>query len=432
MGLQLVTQHGHPTMPRTLSQFEIKNITQVGDYRCGDRLYLRLKVVRGKLFKNWVIRQQVDGKRKWIYLGSYPAMSPTEANQKAAELLSGEIAPKAALRQAKKKKVESLISDAAKRKTFQAVAVEFMQDVKIPTWKDEGKTQNQWEQSLRDYAYPVIGKKEIEAINQDDILKILLPMWMTKHETASRTMSRIATIIDYALVKGLSDKRNPAQYKNFLEHLLPKWDGEVEHYPALPYDDLPGFMSELWEKKEDSYDALKFISLTQVRQRDAREALWTDFNLQEGFWMAPIRKSSVKKKIRLHKIPIPEKLLWMLQGKMERSTDDRLFPNVEQSHNRKPGHKVPEFISSNALDKSLDTFSRVDRENQRVTMHGFRSTFTDWNAANNFDDMIITEMQLGHKLKNRTFASYMRSDLFERRKNLIQQYEDFALSEIDF
>jgi len=172
------------------------------------------------------------------------------------------------------------------------------------------------------------------------------------------------------------------------------------------------------------------ISLTQVRQRDAREALWKDFDLQDGHWMLPVRKGTTNRKTRMHKVPLPKKLLWFMQERRESSSDDRLFPNAEQNHKTKTGRS--KFISSQACDKSLDTFSRVDKENQRITMHGFRSTFTDWNAEHGHEDFIITEMQLGHKLKNYTFAAYMRSEVFERRRKLLQTYEDFAFSDMAF
>ena len=417
-------------MPKSLSDIQVKNIKQHGNYRVAPSLYLYVEKKATGEKKQWKLRKQVDGKRRWIYIGSYPAMSPTEAKQKASELLSAAVAPQVVLREAKQKKVESLISETGKQRTFKSVAEEYIEVKKLPEWKGEGKTQNQWEQSLRDYIFPVIGKKEIEAITEDDIMEILNPVWMEKHETAKRVRSRISAIIGYAQVKKYTDRKDPAQFKNFLEHILPKWDGEVEHFAALPHDELPGFMSELWEKKEASYDALKLISLTQVRQRDAREALWKDFDLQDGHWMLPVRKGTTNRKIRMHKVPLPKKLLWFMQERRESSSGDRLFPNAEQNHKTKTGRS--KFMSSQACDKSLDTFSRVDKENQRITMHGFRSTFVDWNAEHRHEDFIIGEMQLGHKLKDYTFASYMRSKLFERRRKLLQTYEDFAFSDMAF
>ena len=215
-------------MPKSLSNIQIKNIQKLGNHRVGDRLYISVEKTR----KQWYIRPTINGSRKWIYLGSYPAMSPTEAKKKAVELLSAPVAPQVVVREAKQKKVDSLVAEEGKQRTFQSVVEEYFKVKKLAEWKDGGKTQNQWEQSLRDYVYPVIGKKEIEAITEDHIMEILTPIWMEKHETAKRVRSRISAIIGYAQVKKYTDRKDPAQFKNFLEPILPKWDGEVEHYPA--------------------------------------------------------------------------------------------------------------------------------------------------------------------------------------------------------
>jgi integrase len=124
----------------------------------------------------------------------------------------------------------------------------------------------------------------------------------------------------------------------------------------------------------------------------------------------------------LHKLPIPKRLLWSLQERAEFAKDERMFP----------GQGKNKFITSNALDKTLDSFSRTDVKGDRITIHGFRSTFTDWVMATSAGLREDTDRQLGHREKDQTLAAYWRVDLFARRAKLIQQYEDFALSEIDF
>ena len=399
-------------MPKSLSDLKIKNIKTLGNHRVAPKLYLHVKP-RQKL---WYLREQLDGKRKWIYLGSYPAMSPTEAKKKATELLSSDIAPEAALREAKQKKATSAIKESLKNITFAELADEYLERIKQPVWKSGGKSEQSWMNSLNRYILPVIANKEIEDITPDDLVGMLSPIWITKHETANRTRGRVESIIDFAIAKGISDKRNPAKYQNLLQNLLPQVKREVQHHAALPFDHLPGFISELWEKKEGSYDALKLISLTQVRSADAREALWTQFDLQSGVWTAPIRKLGGQEQ----RLPLPKNLLWMLQERRENTQDDRLFPGAGRNT----------FITSNALDKSLDVFSRKDHLGKRVTIHGFRSTFIDWATATGSGSREDADRQLGHREKNQTLAAYMRTDLFDRRAKLIQLYEDFALSEM--
>ena len=405
-------------MPKSLSDIQVKNIKQHGNYRIAPSLYLYVEKKSTGEKKQWRLRKQLDGKRKWIYIGSYPAMSPTEARKKAAFLLEGELDPKAILRDLKQKKAASAVKESLKTITFATLADEYLERIKQPVWKSGGKSEQSWLNSLNQYILPAIGNKEIEDITPDDLVGMLTPIWISKNETANRTRGRVESIIDYAIAKGISDKRNPAKYQNLLENLLPQVKREVQHHAALPFDDVPGFVSELWDKKEGSYDALKLILLTQVRSADAREALWTQFDLQSGVWTAPIRKLGGE----MQRLPLPKKLLWLLQERRENTQDDRLFPGAGRNA----------FITSNALDKSLDVFARTDHLGKRVTIHGFRSTFIDWATATSSGSREDADRQLGHREKNQTLAAYMRTDLFDRRAKLIQQYEDFALSEIAF
>ena len=403
-------------MPKALSDLQVKNLKKSGNFRCAPSLYLYVENNKNATKKQWRIRQTIDGKRKWIYIGSYPAISPKQARAKAAELLSSDQAPQEVLREQKQKKVLSARKTEKKVTSFAVVAEDYIKNIKRPVWNDRGRSEQSWRNTLTSYILPVIGKKEIEDIYPDDVVKVLKPIWTTKHETAIRTRSRVENIIDYAIAKGISEKRNPAQYKNLLENLLPKFKPEINHHAALPFDELPGFISEIWDRKSGSYSALKLISLTQVRSNDAREAVWDHFDLQSGVWMCPIQKLGGE----VHKLPIPKRLLWLLQEMKEYAQDERLFP----------GSGKNKFISSNSLDKSLDVFSRTDALGKRVTIHGFRSTFMDWATATGAGTREDADRQLGHRERNAVLAAYMRTDLFDRRVKLIQEYEDFAFSDV--
>ncbi len=121
---------GH-VMPKALSEVQIKNAKKPGDYRCAEKLYLRVKQIDNNIFKSWYIRKQIDGKRKWIYLGAYPTMAPKDARAKAAALLAGDVAPQQALRDAKQKKVASAKKAEAKGVTFEELAEQYIQNIKI-------------------------------------------------------------------------------------------------------------------------------------------------------------------------------------------------------------------------------------------------------------------------------------------------------------
>tara|TARA_B100000131_G_scaffold322873_1_gene378498 strand:+ start:1705 stop:2967 length:1263 start_codon:yes stop_codon:yes gene_type:complete len=405
--------NGSAKMPKSLSDIQVKNIKKLGNHRVAPSLYLHVKEDR----KLWYIRQQIDGKRKWIYLGAYPAMTPKDARAKAAALLAGDVAPQEALRTAKQKKVVSAKKQAARGITFEELAEQYIENIKRPVWSPRGKSEQSWRNTLNKYILPVIGHKEIEDITPDDMVEILAPIWTTKNETATKTRGRVENVIDYAIARGISDKRNPAQYRNLLQNLLPAYKKKREHFAALPVDELPEFASQLWGQNNASHSALKLILLTQTRQADAREALWTDFNLQDGTWMCPINKLGGE----VHKLPIPKQLLWSLQEMAEYAQDERLFPG---------SGKKSKFISEAAVRKALHQFDRVDALGRRITMHGFRSTFVDWTTSTGAGTVQDADRQLAHREKNQVLAAYMRTDLFERRVKLAQAYEDFALSDL--
>ena len=158
-------------MPSNLSDFAIKNLKSKGDYRVSQSLYVRVKT-HPRLVKEWRIRQTIDGKRKWIYIGSYPAISPKQARRKAAELLSSDQAPQEVLREEKQKKVESARKTEKKVTSFAVVAEDYIKNIKRPVWNDRGRSEQSWQNTLNSYILPVIGKKEIEDIFAEGICHV--------------------------------------------------------------------------------------------------------------------------------------------------------------------------------------------------------------------------------------------------------------------
>ena len=54
--------------------------------------------------------------------------------------------------------------------------------------------------------------------------------------------------------------------------------------------------------------------------------------------------------------------------------------------------------------------------------HGFRSTFRDWAAEETDYPREVIEAALAHVVRNRVEAAYARSDLFERRRLLMNDW----------
>ena len=152
--------------------------------------------------------------------------------------------------------------------------------------------------------YSFVGKP-IQRIDQADVEAIVRPIWVTKHETADRTLGRIRSIIEYYIATNQLDKRNPAQYVGYLEHVLPEVDKRAKHFPALPYLELPEFFQELSAKHETSHDALKLIVLTAQRQGDVRSARWEQLDLDKAIWDCVVNKRK-KDEDTIHRVPLPK------------------------------------------------------------------------------------------------------------------------------
>jgi hypothetical protein len=177
-------------MPGRLKPLNVEREEKPGKYADGDGLYL---IVAGPRSKNWSYRYWFKGKERWHGLGSFKDVS-----LKQARLLrdAARLQVRAGVDLVEEKRVarqEAKTTEAAeKAKTFEECAQAYI-DEHWNTWSE--KHRNQWPSSLKRYAYPTIGKLTIAEIKPSHIYELLVPIWVTKRETANRVRGRIETII---------------------------------------------------------------------------------------------------------------------------------------------------------------------------------------------------------------------------------------------
>jgi integrase len=135
----------------------------------------------------------------------------------------------------------------------------------------------QWRDTLRDYILPVLGKMEVDAINTEQVLRVLEPIWTTIPETASRLRGRIETVLDFAGCNGA----NPARWKGHLEHKLARRNKArtVKHLAALPYTEVAAFIAELRSVNSIPARALELTILCATRTGETIGATWNEFDL---------------------------------------------------------------------------------------------------------------------------------------------------------
>lgn len=369
-----------------------------GRFADGGGLYL---VVKKGGTKSWAfICTAPNGKRREIGLGSLLAVSAEAARERAADL-------RAAVEQGRDPKTERdhLRKAAAPPVTFKAAAGKYIASHKAG-WKNP-KHAAQWTATLEAYVYPTFGDVAVAEVGIDHVLEVLTPIWETKPETASRVRGRIEAVLDLALVKGWRSGENPARQK-LLRHALPRRDKlrRVKHHAAMPYRQVPAFLSSLAEQPGISPMALHFAILTAARTGEVLGAKWSEIDLEAATWTIPDERMKAG---RRHRVTLNAEALAIL-AEVPRMGGDHVFPGLG-----KKGRKGP--LSTMAL---LMTLRRMEVED--VTVHGFRSSFRDWAAEQTRYQREVIEAALAHANGDKVEAAYLRTDHFEKRRQLLDAW----------
>lgn len=371
----------------------IKKLTEAGRYSDGQGLYLH---IRSGGSRQWVLRTTINQKRCDVGLGALESVSLAEARDKAYELRKEAKAGGDPL--ADRRKVKTI-------PTFKEASITVWEANK-PTWKNE-KHIWQWLKTLEDFAFPTIGSAKVSEITSAQILNILGPIWIEKPETARRLRQRLRVVLDWARVSGFREGENPV---DGVKLALPKQVDVVEHLPALKWQDLPAFMKLLAQRTEVSAKALQFLILTATRSGEARGIQWNE--IDGSVWAVPPSRMKMKKEHRIPLAPATMNLLDQMNG----YSDTMVFPSNRDNQK----------ALSNMVFKSL--FKRMGYND--ITAHGFRSTFRDWVADNDVAAREVAELSLAHQVGNETERAYARSDMFERRRKLMQTWASYAMSEV--
>jgi integrase len=362
-----------------------------GRHNDGGGLYLR---VEGKDQRWWFFRYGAGGTR-YHGLGPVHTIGLSQAREQARrcrQLLLQGLDP---ITVGKAARAAVKLTEANAR-TFQQCAEAF-HAAHCASWSNQ-KHAREWLASLATHAFPAIGGLPVAAIDTPEVLRVLEPVWIAIPETASRLRNRIEAVLDWARVRGYRSGENPARWRGHLDHLLParKKLASVKHHAALPYHELPAFMRRLRACGEIEARALEFVILTAARAGEVVGADWREIEAGDVWtWTVPAARMKMRRK---HRVPLSEGARVVL----EQGTADRrrgpIFPGVTV-------HRLWKFLRTLTRD---------------ATVHGFRSTFRDWAAEQTSIPREIAEMALAHRVGDDTEEAYRRSDLLNKRRDLME------------
>ena len=397
-----------------LSALQVSKLTKPGLYGDGGGLTLQITATGAK---SWLFRYMVAGKPYGMGLGPTHTVSLAEARQKAADarkLLVDGINPLVAKKQ---KKIADALA-AAKMMTFDQCAEAYIQTHKAG-WKN-AKHADQWTNTLKTYASPVLGHLPVADVDTGLVVKCLAAIWESKTETASRLRGRIESVLDWATTSGYRSGENPARWKGHLENLLAtiSRSSRTRNHPSLPWQRIAAFMAVLRAREGVSARAVEFCILTACRSGEVRGARWAEFDLAGKVWTIPSERMKAR---REHEVPLSDAALALLES-MPRD-GEIVFAGIK-------GQSLSD-MSLTAVIRRMNGDDKpvwVDASGDGVTVHGFRSTFRMWAAETTNYPREVAEHALAHQLPDAVERAYQRGSQFTKRAALMADWAAFCMT----
>ena len=373
----------------------IKGLSEPGRYSDGDGLLLQVSPSGGK---SWLMRVQINGRRRDIGLGEVRHVSLRNARLEAAAI---------------KKLAASGVDPLEERRKVRVIVPTFEEAAKmahaelVKSWKN-GKHTKQWLKTLELYAFPKLGKLKVDLIDGPLIRNVLAQIWLDIPETARRVRQRIGTVLDWAYSSGFRATEAPTRS---ISKGLPRQPKKKGHFAALPHSDVPAFLTNL-SKREicASRLALEAAILTATRSGEVRGAKWSELSEDLSLWTVPAERMKAGV---THVVPLSHQAADVFRAAktLRQLGCDLVFPGA---------------VSGSQLS-DMALLQMVRGLDVPATVHGFRSSFRDWVAEETDVPREIAEAALAHTLENKVEAAYRRTDFLAKRRTLMAQWGNYCL-----
>ena len=375
----------HPD--KTLSAAFVRTAAP-GRHADGNGLYL---FVQPSGTRSWIQRLVVRGRRRELGLGSVALVSLAEAREKA--LANRKLAREGGDPLAEKRRTQGVPSFAEAA----ACVVEQQQ----AGWRNPNYPKV-WLSNLERYAFPRIGKMPVSEVTSADLLEILTPIWHPKAPTARCVRQRMRAVLEWAVAMEF-------RIDNPCDRIVPVLGAQhdvVEHMPALPHRDVAAAIATVRALTAPPVVelAFEFLVLTAARWNEVRGAVWAEIDRTARVWTVPATRMKAK---REHRVPLCRRATEILDA--ARTLDDGASTLVFTIGDGKP-----------LFEKELRR--QLRKHKIAAVPHGFRSSFRDWAAEETDHPREVIEAALAHVVRNKVEAAYARSDLFERRRILMDDW----------
>jgi integrase len=388
---------------------------QPGRHRDGEVRGLYL-CIGGKRNANWQLRYELHRRAHWMGLGSAFEFSLKDARERANKHRQ-QLADGNDPLQLKRAERAAKAATALSVKTFKQCAEDFI-ETHQSKWKS-AKHGAQWKSSLATHVYPKIGNLDVRDIGRPHILNILEQkieaqlghpagqFWKVRTVSADRVRNRIELILNFAAARGYRNGDNPARWED-LKHILPQPAkvAPVEHHAAMPYAAVPTVVAELRRREGVAARALEFLILTAARTGEVLNATWNEIDLEDKVWIIPAERMKGGAE---HRVLLSPQCITLLRGLYREDGNPYLFIGQRQLR-----------LSDTALSVTLERLGRDE------TVHGFRSSFSDWAHERTSHSDHTIEISLAHKVGNKVEQAYRRGAMFDKRRRLMADWARYC------
>ena len=355
-----------------------------------------MKKAMERVAPNLYIRTRDNGRRFYVVRWMAQGVA-CERSLGAIETLT--------LKQAKAQAGAAILKGKTERKqsapTFADIYLQALEDrERLAQWRGR-KTAADKRSVMKMYALPVLGRLRVDAINRDDVLEVLRPVWEEKPKQAETIRTTLSQVFQWCIVREYRAD-DPAAWRGNLALFLPalRKIHTPEHHAAPGIEDLRKVVQYVREHPSLNGGALLLIIATASRFGEVAQVTAEQF--REGLWIVP--KDAQKAAESDRRVPLSPLALEALQM-ADLSVSGRIFHGIKSAS-----------LDGRELQKIM-----LKACGQWFTLHGIRSTFRDWCAREQVP-WDVAERCLSHQVGSAVVRAYLRDDALDARREVLERW----------
>ncbi len=362
-----------------------------GDGRGGFGLTL---CVQPNGVKFWTQRIRIMGRPTNIGLGGYPLVTLAKAREIA--LANARTARSGGDPRTRKPAIPTV-----------AQSIEAIIERDSPTWRNAPVVSREIRNALHTHT-PTLANLRVDDVTSAQCIAALKPLWNSKRETGMKIRQRLSAVFKLAIAEGHRTD-NPIDAASAA---LPSRRGDAQrrrNQTALPYAEVADALaaverSTAWVCQKLAF---RFLVLTAARSGEVCGATWSEVDTDAALWI--VQADRMKAGVE-HRVPLSTQAIDVLAAAAPMANGNGLvFP-------ARRGGPINRTTISNLM-RNLGI---------AAVPHGFRSSFRDWAADQTSAPHAVMEAALAHQVPNHVEAAYFRSDLLDKRRELMQRWADYV------